>query len=286
MTTIFAQLRQEYHRTLCDRVLGLRSIDGPINISDKSSKASVDLAEGIAERIAMPRNVISKTGQAIGAEFESATCAYLEAAFAHLRHIRPGSWEFSTRTGAAGISQFEQYEHLAEIQTVLASHPQLKTAIGGDYIITPDIVVLRTPISDNHMNSTESLVDSQIASRSPLRQSNRSKATRVLHASISCKWTMRSDRVQNTRTEALNLIRNRKGATPKIAVVSIEPLPARLAAIAIGTGDVDCTYHVALDELLSAARNSTHSDACDLLEMLVAGRRLRDIADLPLDLAI
>lgn len=32
------------------------------------------------------------------------------------------------------------------------------------------------------------------------------------HASISAKFTMRSDRAQNSRTEALNLIRNRKGA--------------------------------------------------------------------------
>ncbi|MBN1975836.1 MAG: restriction endonuclease, partial [Anaerolineae bacterium] len=33
---------------------------------------------------------------------------------------------------------------------------------------------------------------------------------------MSCKWTIRSDRGQNPRTEVLNLIRNRKGHLPHI----------------------------------------------------------------------
>src|ERR1035438_2137764 len=68
----------------------------------------------------------------------------------------------------------------------------------------------------------------------------------ILHASISCKWTIRSDRVQNARSEALNLIRNRKGRLPHVVVVTGEPLPSRLSAIALGTGDIDCVYHFAL----------------------------------------
>ena len=76
----------------------------------------------------------------------------------------------------------------------------------------------------------------------------------MLHASISCKWTIRSDRSQNSRTEALNLIRNRKGRVPHIAVVLFEPLPSRIASIAMGTGDIDCTYHGALYERLSGGR--------------------------------
>ena len=47
----------------------------------------------------------------------------------------------------------------------------------------------------------------------------------ILHASISAKWTMRSDRAQNSRTEALNLIRNRKGHLPHIAVLLVYLIP-------------------------------------------------------------
>ena len=100
------------------------------------------------------------------------------------------------------------------------------------------------------------------------------------------KWTIRSDRAQNSRTEALNLIRNRKGHLPHIVVVTGEPLPSRLASIALGTGDIDCVYHFALLELRETLEELELSDAQEMLEIMVAGKRLKDIADLPLDLAV
>ena len=108
----------------------------------------------------------------------------------------------------------------------------------------------------------------------------------MLHASISAKFTMRSDRAQNSRTEALNLIRNRKGHLPHIAVVTAEPMPNRLASLALGTGDIDCMYHFALYELMRAVHEVGTEDAVETIETLVQGKRLKDISDLPLDLAV
>ena len=108
----------------------------------------------------------------------------------------------------------------------------------------------------------------------------------ILHASISCKWTMRSDRAQNIRTEGLNLIRNRKGQTPHIAAVTAEPLPTRLASLALGTGDLDCVYHFALPELRQAVEKVGGEDQLEMLLGMISGKRLRDISDLPFDLAI
>ena len=121
-----------------------------------------------------------------------------------------------------------------------------------------------------------------MALHTPLRRAN--AQSDILHASVSCKWTIRSDRSQNARTEGLNLIRNRKGKTPHIVVVVGEPLPGRIASLAYGTGDIDCVYYFALPELTEAAADSDSNS--DLLQTLVAGRRLRDISDLPFDLAI
>jgi hypothetical protein len=45
-------------------------------------------------------------------------------------------------------------------------------------------------------------------------------------------------------------------------------------------------YHFALRELRNAVETLAMSDAIDLLETMVQGKRLRDIADLPLDLAV
>ena len=86
-----------------------------------------------------------------------------------------------------------------------------------------------------------------------------------------------------------NLIRNRKGHLPHIIVVTGEPLPSRLASLALGTGDLDCVYHFALYELIDAVKEYSQNgreDILETLENLVEGNRLKDISDLPLDLSV
>jgi len=170
------------------------------------------------------------------------------------------------------------------LDKAIKDHPELATIIGNDYTVAPDIVVSRVPLSDSVINdSGKLLVDENISRRTPLRNINNKFP--ILHGTISCKWTIRSDRAQNSRTEALNLIRNRKGRTPHVAVVTAEPLPSRIASIALGTGDIDCVYHFALKELIEAVKDA-NSGEFDMLKTLLEGKRLRDISDLPLDLAI
>ena len=77
-------------------------------------------------------------------------------------------------------------------------------------------------------------------------------------------------------------MRNRKGGTPRIVVAVGEPLPARIASLAFGTGDIDCVYHFALPELVDSISDSEK----DILRTLIDGKRFRDISDLPFDLAI
>lgn len=69
-------------------------------------------------------------------------------------------------------------------------------------------------------------------------------------------------------------------------VVTGEPLPGRLCSLALGTGDIDCVYHFALDELVTAVANVGSSDAQEMLATMIDGKRLKDISDLPLDLAV
>ena len=147
-----------------------------------------------------------------------------------------------------------------------------------------DVVVVRFPEEDETINATDVLVDETQATLTPLRRVNSDRP--ILHASVSCKWTLRSDRAQNARSEALNLVRNRKGRLPHVAVVTGEPTPNRIASIALGTGDIDCVYHFALPELLEAVKDLGFADAEEMLHTMIDGKRLRDIADLPLDLVI
>jgi hypothetical protein len=53
----------------------------------------------------------------------------------------------------------------------------------------------------------------------------------------------------------------------------------------MGTGDLDCVYHMALTELIASVNGSGNEDQKDMLNTLINGKRLRDISDLPFDLA-
>ncbi len=281
-------LRRDFHKKLFAHCVRMRS-EGVPNMADKDSVPSVGLATEMTARIGLDVPAGTVTPQRVGSQFAIAVCSFLENSFKRIVHLRPGDWTFSTAQGPDGIAKFAQYAHLASIERVLSDHPELRSSLGGDYLIKPDIVVSRKPVTDADINSQGPFVSEAdaTAKRTPLRAGNVENSPGILHATVSVKWSMRSDRAQNTRTEALNVIRNRKGGTPRIVVVTMEPLPSRLASIAMGTGDIDCCYHGALEELLAGARQFDLSGSeADILKMLIEGQRLRDISDLSFDLAI
>lgn len=285
MSSVFTKARKNYHAAL---LVSLLSKDGqgiPTN-ADRHSQASVNFATGILDRIGAGIGTLRLAGQSSGRQFEGICKQFIEETFLRLSHLRPGSWSVES-VGSRNrllIAQYEQYAHLVALDRAAKQNPELAAALGNDYTITPDIVISRTPEEDTHINSQECLVDDKTAQRASLRK--KYNFLPLLHASISCKWTIRSDRSQNSRAEALNLIRNRKGHLPHIVVVTGEPLPARIASIALGTGDIDCVYHFALNEMLETARSLNYLDALELLQIMVEGKRLKDISDLPLDLAV
>jgi hypothetical protein len=282
-TAKFQQARCEYHVRLCKEVLLIDS-DHIATNADSANEASKEIALVLAKKLGAASGS-RLAGQTSGGRFEQACLEFLGTTFESLSHLRPGKWKVAQASGKdLEIAGFEQYSHLKEIEQLAEKHPELRTVLGSDYFIKPDIVVFRSPEEDKEINKTGLLVDDSCTRFAPLREINNKLP--ILHASVSCKWTIRSDRTQNSRSEALNLIRNRKGHTPHVVVVTGEPLPARLASICLGTGDIDCVYHFALHELVETLAELKYPDAQDLLKTLVAGKRLRDISDLPLDLAV
>jgi hypothetical protein len=280
------ELRTEYHRRVCQEIIRIQPCNPEYpNFADKTNKTSRQVAWGIITQIGYERQNDKLTGQTTGGRFEEITRDYLQSSFDLLNHLRPGTWRYETRMS---ISRFDQYEHLAELERLIDSNSELASALGKEYIITPDIVVSRTPVTDQQVNQPGELISptEPLATFTPLRESSTSPVRYLLHASISCKWTIRSDRSQNARTEALNLIRHRKGHLPHVVAVIAEPLPTRIASLALGTGDLDCVYHFALHEMIAAISETGNEDQKDMLDTLIAGRRLRDISDLPFDLAI
>lgn len=282
---LFVESRRNFHAALLQSVLQVSATGVPAN-ADKDSVASVAIAKGIVKRLGAEIVGARLAGQTAGNRFEEICTHFLESTFRELSHLRPGKWEIKCvgSRNRSEIARYEQYAHLVALQTAAKKDPDLAAVLESDYTITPDVIVLGETEDNAAINATKLLIDEHVARRASLRKAY--NPLPLLHASISCKWTMRSDRAQNSRSEALNLIRNRKGHLPHVVVVTGEPLPSRIASLALGTGDIDCVYHFALPELAETLDELSYPDAKELLNIMVDGKRLKDIADLPLDLAV
>ncbi|WP_051687491.1 NgoMIV family type II restriction endonuclease [Curtobacterium sp. S6] len=287
--------RRVFHRALLDeRVLVVDPGTGAPSNADKDSSSSIRYARAVVDGVGGVPEARRAPGHGVRRNFERAVAAYLKSVMRALDVVRPGEWTVR-RLGDAADGQgvqdastvFEQYEHVSGLREAIEAHRDLRALIGHDSsIIAPDVVVARAPVPDSELNATARIVDPMgpLASASPLRSAVQSKA--LLHAVVACKWTLRSDRAEQVRSEARHLIRNRRGRVPHLVLVTGEPMPSRLAAVALGTGDIDCVYHVALHELMDAIDPEADPAGADLLHTMVQGRRLKDISDLPLDLAL
>ncbi|MBS7273127.1 NgoMIV family type II restriction endonuclease [Fibrobacter sp.] len=285
MEALLAIERKKYHKALLEKGVLTIDKDGVPSNADKSSKLSITIANGIAQAL-MAETAEKAVGQTAGAKFELVNMEFLEATFPKLQNLRPGNWHIVKLGNRNSIktSSFVQYEHLEYLSELTEKNAKLAASMGNDYMVAPDVVIYQDAIEDSEINKNLLIVDSTTSKMAYIRKET--GGLPILHASISAKWTMRSDRAQNSRTEALGLIRNRKGHLPHIVVVTGEPMPGRLASLALGTGDIDCMYHFALYELIEAVEKSGAEDSKELLDVLIKGKRLKDISDLPLDLVV
>lgn len=291
MEALIAQARYRFHEKLLKTNTLTLSKVGVASNADTSSRSSKDIARRMVDILVENQhhriNIVEKiSGQTLGKQFEIVTMEFLQQTFPNLQNLCPGHWSILQlgNNNKLKTSDFEQYEHLAYLSALTSENSKLAAALGNDYLVAPDIVIYRNLYDDNEINVNQYVVNQNVSKMADIRKSNGGKP--LLHASISAKYTMRSDRAQNSRTEALNLIRNRKGHLPHIVVVTAEPMPNRLASLALGTGDIDCMYHFALYELVQAVNEIGSEDAIETLDTLVKGKRLKDISDLPLDLAV
>lgn len=230
-------------------VAGLFGWRGPRrlpNCADSDNSASIRIAIELMRLLDVPEDAVGPTDA--GTALEEGVKGWLAEQLAARTTGR--TWTVARHRL---VTDFVQYEHLARLQSII-DHDETRTLrveIGGDYLIKPDVTVgLVLPIGE------------------------------MLHASVSCKWTIRSDRVQNIRVEAIVLTRHRRGRQPHIVSLTAEPLPSRLASIARGTGEVDAVYHVALPQLVAATNRYGTGSQRDILDELVSQRRLFDLEDL------
>jgi hypothetical protein len=244
------------------------------NISDVDNQQSLAIAHDVFQSIGVEveREVREgEKGNSLGTPLEAAVREHLrerlpEGTLRRLEERLPNQAaglldgahiDSGWTVGSEKIEIFEQYRHLADMAKLFSEQPSLRTLLGSDYQIKPDVTVGR-----------------ELA------------GTRMLHAVVSCKWTMRSDRAQNVRQEFKQLIVARRGRVPHLVAVTAEPYPTRLLALTRGTGETDAVYHVAFEEMAAAVRTHGNKEQQNAWAEMCGQRRLKDFNHLVDDLTM
>ena len=91
--------------------------------------------------------------------------------------LRPGTWDVHQVSGRnrLEIARYEQYAHLVALDRAAKADAELAAALGSDYTITPDIVVVRDTEDDSAINAPAFLVDDNVTTLASLRKKNGGK---------------------------------------------------------------------------------------------------------------
>lgn len=217
------------------------------NIADSDNDQSIAISELILHQVGVPKSQIAPARKDPGKILEDAVCDSISASLSGI----PRCQDWIIERGRKA-QHFSQYSHMRKVESLLKGSQELRMAIGADYLVTPDVTV-----------AFEDKAQLMGSGEDP-----------ILHAAISCKWTIRSDRVQNIRHEFAGLIRHRRGRQPHLVTVTAEPLPSRIVAISRGTGEVDAVYHIAFDALDKAVKDIGNPKQKDAWEECVKHRRV------------
>ena len=142
------------------------------NIADSGSKTSRAIAEHFIQALGTT-SIGAPEGQQAGALLEVLVAEHLDNS---LSLIGPHE-SCDVVQGRRKLSDFRQYRHLAKLQELIENDETgtLAVSIGREYEVKPDVTVAIHP--------------------SPVESP-------ILHAAVSCKLTLRSDRAQNVRQES------------------------------------------------------------------------------------
>lgn len=271
-------LRQSYHRNVCEQVLGVTG-ETTKHISQHLKRAFIRRGLDASEYSAVEGGISEKDASSI--LFTQLTQDFLLDAFRIFQsiHLQPLSLFHD-------LSSVPEYGHLICLKP-LSVHGVRQFSQGKyeDWLL-PDIAIYSETVGENLTDEIRTLPSTSIDRVHLSPPPSLLHSHKVLYATISCKWMLGSDRSPNSHFEVISLTRKHNDSPQRFFVVTAEPWPTRIAALALGTGDLDCVYHFALHELVESSKELQNQDSIELLDIMIDGRRLRDISDLPFDLAL
>ncbi|MEU1779726.1 NgoMIV family type II restriction endonuclease [Streptomyces abikoensis] len=277
--------------------------NGKPNTSDANDKQSIDLGDVFFSVLGIPTGTgepSTPIGQLMADEVTADLQKYLKVEAPHLSVIPEKPF-----TG------FEQYGHLTAVRALRGDMSRdvmgavNAMRIGSSTIVTEDdardaLFAHLDRIQDEiekagarqrdllDLLGEESLLKLDITvSRESSSPAAPEGGLPHLVAGLSLKWTLRTDRAQDCRSQGSKLAALRRGRMPHFAAVTMELRPAMLALLGRGSGDLDCVYHLnlpalsdAIDEYCSGSARRARLEIRDKFRRLRDQRRLRDYDEL------
>jgi hypothetical protein len=283
-TSVLREARENFHAALLKSgLLGLPGRGPQKRLPQRSSSdaegksaTSAAVTQAIYDRIqsgsvpsVRPADQISDT------KFEQITRRFIQEAFRCLDVPLLGKRGYAPGRGTVPDSE----RRLADLARSAEKNLGIAVLLCSGYVTAAEALMRGKPKSDQCYEAGKRSPDETAELRSGLGKRN-NRHTVVL-GGISYLWTM-----DDIRPESPLAIRNLKGTTPHTAVATGESLPSRLASLTLGNSNIDCVYHFALPELIAALKNLATDDSVILVKIMVDEKRLKDISDLPLNLAM
>ncbi len=160
-----------FHASLLETTSTTNSA-GVVSNADGSNTTSKAIARGIANLLKAETIGERIAGQTSGNQFEGICAAFVRETFLKLGHFRPIIWDVHQVSGRnrLEIAKYEQYAHLIALDRVARNDAALAAALGSDYTITPDIVVVRDTEDESAVNAPAHLIDDSVTTLASLRK--------------------------------------------------------------------------------------------------------------------
>ena len=257
----FTEERREYHEGLQQKLWSVSR--GLASNSDPGNRTSMAIGHALAEVAGATKDLPRLDSRSAHIEFERHTARFTVAAFSRPAELAQVDWSIEV---ASSGDDPDTHDYLRAIRDAAKADHRLARILVDDYTLAPSTFIARKPRWGSGAYPS-------LARPKDVKSS-------LLEGMIACKWTIPRDIGEKT----VNLLRSSKRPSVHRAIVTGEPLPSRLAAIAFGTGS-QCIYHVALHELQTVLAQGHWLDALDTLEVLINQRRIGDISALPIHVA-
>lgn len=268
--------------------------NGKPNTSDASDKLSVAVGEELFRVLGVSTARSAGKDAPTGGEFARCVVADLTSRFPR----ESGTVVLPERK----LSEFDQYRHVGALRgfepgrstefvrawSRLTRHAR-KGATGAALARIETLIGDVESVIDSeakHLTSLlaqvgdESLLGLDLTVSRAVQKPRRPQ----LAVGLSLKWSLRTDRAQDCRSQGAKMSALRRGRMPHFGVVTMEPRPYMLNLLGGGSGDVDCVYHLDLPALTAAVETvyvgPKRKAGRDLFHRLVEQRRIRDYDEL------